>query len=685
MLGLISQRAVYLKIILLFGRPKKETKTWYLDRQVEHLRGSLLMKTTEKTYLSIEEIISLPTLSGTFISDDGKKVAFVKRTANWNDNTYKNHVWIYEKDMGQCYPLTIEDTESTSPLWSPNSRNIAYLSPVGEGDNKKNQIFVKSIDGYSGVQITEEKEGVSKFKWEPSGKGFYYVAQSKESKSIKRRKEVYGDFEYIGKEYQNNCLYYIENDKFEQPNGVVYQLTNGNDFHIHEFDISNDGKKVVFIAAPSSNMADFIKGDLYLFDIKARELQKINIDKLLGGSVCFSPDSSKICYTTSIREKDYYKNHIQDCTLEIFDIKTEKVIQPLTDFDSTVIPLRWTAKGILIRWQDKTNYLIGLLSENGTVEILRENSFILDASITRDGNHLSYSKALPNETFEIYLDDNKITEENSFFTGKLKSNREIISWQSSDGLEIEGVLSTPVDFDANKKYPLLVVIHGGPAWASFPIFSDCFNEKYPIEQFIEKGFIVLEPNYRGSSGYGNDFLKANYRKLALADYEDVISGVDNLVAKGIADKARVGVMGWSNGGYISAFCSTYSSRFKAVSVGGGITNWITNYVNTDISYSIGMYLGNNPWDDPEIYTKTSPMTYIKSASTPTLIQHGEKDARIPSANAYELYQGLKDMAVDTELIIFKGMAYSSNQPGIDVAIMKQNLKWFSHYILGESM
>ncbi|MBE1553355.1 alpha/beta hydrolase family protein [Sporosarcina limicola] len=665
------------------------------------------MEMNKKTYLSIEGIISLPTLSGTNISDDGKNVAFVKKTANWKDNKYGNHVWIYEKDKGQCYPLTTRDIDSTYPLWSPNPRDIAYLSPVGDEDNKKNQIFIKSIDGSSRVQITDEKEGVSKFKWEPTGKGFYYVAQSKESEAIKKRKELYGNFHHIGKEYQNNCLYYIEiekvmqNDKYEHPkssdspgkdkdeheNSFVYQLTDGKDFHIHEFDISNDGKKIVFMATPSPNMGDYINGDLYILDIKAGELQKMNIDKLLGGSVCFSPEGSKICYSASIREKDYYKTHIEDSTLEIYDINNGELIQPLTDFDSTVIPIRWTAKGILIRWQNKTNYLIGLLSENGTVEMLSEkvDSFIKDASITKDGNHVSYNKAITNETFEIYLDDKKITNVNSFFKGKFKSNKEIISWKSSDGLEIEGVLSTPVEFAANKKYPLLVVIHGGPAWASFPIFLDYFNEKYPIEQFIEKGFIVLEPNYRGSSGYGNEFLKANYRKLGIANYDDVISGVDKLVDKGIADKDRVGVMGWSNGGYISAFCSTFSSRFKAISVGGGITNWSTHYVNTDISYFIRMYLGNNPWNDPEIYTKTSPMTYIKSACTPTLIQHGEKDARVPIPNAYELYQGLRDMKVDTELIIFKGMAYSSDQPGINVAIMKQNLMWFSHYILGESM
>lgn len=216
------------------------------------------MKMNEKTYLSIEEIISLPTLSGTNISDDGKNVAFVKKTANWEDNTYRNYVWIYEKDKEQSYPLTDGDIDSTHPLWSPDSKTIAYLSPGGDGANT-NQIFVKSIDGGSKVQITDEKEGVNTFKREPTGKGFYYVAQSKECEEIKKRKERYGDFHHVGKEHRNNCLYYVEiekgiqNDKGERKVSSVYQLTNGKDFYIHNFDISNDGTKVVFMATPSLN------------------------------------------------------------------------------------------------------------------------------------------------------------------------------------------------------------------------------------------------------------------------------------------------------------------------------------------------------------------------------------------------------------------------------------------------
>ncbi|NMH68308.1 S9 family peptidase [Bacillus sp. RO3] len=639
------------------------------------------MSIIEKSYLSSEDLISLPTLSDINISEDGQHVAFVRTTADWKDNAYRHHIWMYEKNE-EGYSLTSNDREGTSPLWSPDSRHIAYLGSAGDGD-EKNQIFVESIHGQNRAQITDEKEGVSQFKWEPTGKGLYYVAQSKESEEIKGRKEIEGDFHHAGREDQNHCLYYRELGS----DNSVYQLTDGKDFHIRAFDLSSKGDKIVWMATPSPDGEDDLNRDLYILDLPSRHIHKLNRNKLLGESVCFSPDATKICYTASIREKDYYKTRIKDRTLEIYHLTSGEVTQPLMEVDPTVTPIRWTAKGILIRWQDHTNVLLGLLSEDGKVDMLSETTdcFIMEASISENGDHLSYSKATSNETFEIYLDDKKISNENRLFKEKQKSNREIISWKSSDDLEIEGVLSTPADFDPNKQYPLLVLIHGGPDWASFPIHSGCFNEKYPVEPFIEKGFIVLEPNYRGSSGYGKEFLKASYRNLGIGDYQDVISGVDELIHRGMADKDRVGVMGWSQGGFISAFCTTYSDRFKAISVGGGITNWRNHYENTDMPSFIRMYLGDTPWNDPEIYMKTSPMTYLPSACTPTLIQHGEKDARVPASNAYELYQGLKDMDVKTELMIFKGMAYRSDQPRMNLAIMKQNLMWFSHYLLGESM
>lgn len=678
---------------------------------------------TQERYMTIEEVVSQPSFQSLGISNDGNNIAFVKKTADWKNNKYENHVWIYIKNSDKPYPLTTGEDGSTSPLWSPDSKNIAYLSKVGEGDKKKNQIFIKPLEGYTGIQITSEDEGVDNFKWSPDGKGLYYIAKLPLSKEMKSRKENYGDFQYVDKEYQQNCLYYIdiENGKekidepFKAPKDLREQqeekckedqskadsntndpdsstnkifgekIYGSGDFYIRNFDISPKGDKIVIITVPTPDLKDIGKNEMYIYDILEEKESEISINAVLGSKAIFSADGCKICYTRSNKEKEHYEYNIEDSVLEIYDLETEKSSQLISEIDIEVSPICWTSKGILLHWQEKTNYLIGLLSMDGRIDILveKENSFVWDSAITRDGEHLAYIKATSAETFEIYLDNIKITDESSRLKGKKLSKKEVISWESSDGLEIEGVLSLPIDFDSSKKYPLLLVVHGGPTWASFTI--PAFSRYYPIDQFVEKGFIVLEPNYRGSSGYGDEFKKANYRKLGIGDYDDVISGVDALIEKGFVDKDKVGVMGWSQGGYISAFCSTYSDRFKAISVGAGISNWITYYVNTDIHTFTREYLGNNPWKDREIYDKTSPMTYIKSACTPTLIQHGEKDTRVPTPNAYELYQGLIDMGVEAELAIFKGMGHGSEKPGFNRAIMKQNLIWFCHHILGEDM
>ena len=200
---------------------------------------------------------------------------------------------------------------------------------------------------------------------------------------------------------------------------------------------------------------------------------------------------------------------------------------------------------------------------------------------------------------------------------------------------------------------------------------------YPIDGWLAKGALVLEPNYRGSAGYGETFRSLNVRNLGIGDAWDVLSGIDYLVAQGLVDKDRVGSMGWSQGGYISAFLTTkHADRFKALSVGAGISNWVTYYVNTDIHPFTRQYLKATPWDDPKIYADTSPMTYIKSAKAPTLIQHGDKDPRVPIPNAFELYQGLQDQKVPVELMIFRGFGHGLDKPKANRAAMQQNWDWF---------
>ncbi|HKF53193.1 MAG TPA: prolyl oligopeptidase family serine peptidase, partial [Candidatus Acidoferrales bacterium] len=208
---------------------------------------------------------------------------------------------------------------------------------------------------------------------------------------------------------------------------------------------------------------------------------------------------------------------------------------------------------------------------------------------------------------------------------------------------------------------------------------------YPLELFAARGAVILQPNYRGSAGYGAKFRALNVRNLGVGDYADVISGVDYVISQGYIDPKRVTSMGWSEGGYISAFITTFSDRFCAVSVGAGISDWMTYYVNTDITPFTRQYLHATPWSDPEIYKKTSPITYINHAHTPTLIQQGSADARVPVPDSWELYRGLKDRNVPVKFVLYQGFGHPITKPKEQRAVTQENYNWFAHYLWGDPL
>jgi dipeptidyl aminopeptidase/acylaminoacyl peptidase len=315
-------------------------------------------------------------------------------------------------------------------------------------------------------------------------------------------------------------------------------------------------------------------------------------------------------------------------------------------------------------------------------------------SLSKDGQTMAFLRAGARTMSELFVvsgsggtpREKKLTDMSAQAASWPAGTLEVVSWKSQDGATIEGVLHKPADFDASKKYPLLVVIHGGPTGISRAIpFTSTI---YPIDVWVPRGVLVLEPNYRGSAGYGGKFRALNVRNLGVGDAWDVLSGVDFLIAKGMVDAAKVGTMGWSQGGYISAFLATHdAARFKAISVGAGISDWMTYYVNTDITPFTRQYLKATPWDDPEIYAKTSPITYIKQAKTPTLIQHGATDQRVPLPNAFELYQGLQDQHVPVKLIVYRGfggVGHGPSKPKSHRATMDHNIEWFDQYMFQTS-
>jgi dipeptidyl aminopeptidase/acylaminoacyl peptidase len=370
-------------------------------------------------------------------------------------------------------------------------------------------------------------------------------------------------------------------------------------------------------------------------------------------------------------------------------------LRSITDrFDENPSFVDWNADGVYFSGLQRTaSHLFRVDPASGTITRVTGPDDLMASgfSLTRDGSRMAYSASSPSALNEVFISSvatfapRALTDMTAQAKPFTLGTREVISWKSQDGATIEGVLIKPANFDPSKKYALLCIIHGGPTGVDQPVLLTPDARYYPSDIWAARGALILKVNYRGSAGYGEKFRQLNVRNLGVGDAWDVLSGVEHLVAKGWVDPSKVGCMGWSQGGYISAFLTTTSDKFKAISVGAGISNWATYYYNTDITPFTINYLGKDPAEDPGIYLKTSPMTSIMKARTPTLIQHGELDRRVPIANAYELRQGLEDRGVKVEMVVYKGFGHGINKPRAMRAVMEHNLAWFNHYIFGDAL
>lgn len=649
---------------------------------------------------SFEDVISLKSVSNVVISPNGKHVVFSKQTVDWKENRYDRELWI-SKDGESPFQITNNlKNSSRNPKWSPDGKWIAFLSNRGG----KTQIHAIRAAGGESFQVTKTKNNIFHFEWSPDGQKISFLQSEDKSKEAKKRNEKYGGFAVEDAEFSLNQLWVTgfspkRLNQMPLPNQMsdsTYTeklksilLIDSVAFSINNFKWSPNGKKIAFEHQPDPLRNTFFKADISIYDIKSRTHKLLVNNLSYDGLIDWSPDGKSILYQTSLN--DSTSNYYLNSKLFRINIDGSDKRQLAKDFDESLSRVAWNKKGIFaIAWQKTDRPMIKIDPKNGSHTILvTDSKRIWSYSFSKNSDQLSYTGVNDTNLTEVYHSDypvnktKQLTETSKQIKQWSVAQSEVISWTSKDGQIIEGVLHKPMDYDPNKKYPLLVVIHGGPTGISLP--SPTPSYVYPMIQWLNKGALILRPNYRGSAGYGEKFRSLNVKNLGVGDSWDVLSGVKYLENKGIIDGDRVGSMGWSQGGYISAFLTTNTNRFKAISVGAGISNWMTYYVNTDVHPFTRQYLKATPWSDKEIYEKTSPMTNINKASTPTLIQHGEFDKRVPIANAYELFQGLQDNGVATKLIVYKKFGHGINKPKERLAATWHNWQWFAKYIWEEEL
>jgi len=638
---------------------------------------------------SIDELLSLKTVGGTQISPDGKWVAYTVTGVDFKSDAFVSQVWLTGTGPDH-HPLQLTrgDKSSSNPRWSPNGDWLAFLS---NRIDDKNQLFVISPDGGEAVQLTKSETPISNFAWSDDGRYIAYTATEPLPQVSKDRKDYLGDYEVVRKDYNFSHLWTI--DVNEALNGPVVgrQRTRKKDFSVDAFSWSHDGLRIAFSATLNPDLIQGVTSDIYVLNLSDDLVTKVVSQPGPDSGPRWSPDNKQLVFSSAMGDTTYFASNSR---LAIVAADGGAPHSISDNFDESPGLVEWRPEGIYFNSLQKTaSQLFRIDPSNGTVTRITGPDGLMAGSFSLSGNgkQVAYIAASPNSINEVYVSDvgtfapRALTDMTSQTKQLTLGTRELISWKSTDGATIEGVLIKPVDFDPTKKYPLLCVIHGGPTGIDRPALLSGDTRYYPSDIWVDRGALVLKVNYRGSSGYGEKFRKLNMRNLGVGDAWDVLSGVDYLINKGWVDRNRVACMGWSQGGYISAFLTASSDRFVAISVGAGISDWATYYYNTDITPFTINYLGKNPVDDPDIYQKTSPISYIKNARTPTLIQHGELDRRVPIANAYELRQALEDKGVRVEMIVYKGFGHGITKPKAMRAVMNHNLSWFNHYLWNDPL
>ena len=474
----------------------------------------------------------------------------------------------------------------------------------------------------------------------------------------------------------------------------VQRITAG-DFTVTGFSWSPDGARFVFAAQPTTRVPDGQNSDLYLVSSDSGAVETLVGQAGGDAQPAWSPVGDMIAFVSANGSTDWID--MPGLSMVAASGGTPQPIGRASEESPGSFVWSPDGKHIYFTATSGVNRPgFRLSTESGVIEAVTPNGASYAAmTLSRDGRRAAFTMSnprMPPEVFVASMDpfrSRRLTTTNPELDELALGEMEAVRWTSTDGLEIEGILLKPVGYSEGTRYPLLTYVHGGPSGVftlgflpqlgGFP--APMQIGPYPLQAFAGQGFALFMPNPRGSSGYGREFLRANIEDWGHGDYRDIQSGIDYLIERGVADRNRLGLMGWSYGGYMTSWSISQTDRFKASSVGAGLPNLFSLHGNSDIPDVLLGYFGDRPWKDPDMYIRSSAMFFAENIVTPTLIQHGEKDERVQVSQAWELYRALQANDVPAEFAIYPRQGHLIMEPKLQRDMMKRNLDWFDRWVL----
>ncbi|MEN3038828.1 MAG: S9 family peptidase [Candidatus Kryptonium sp.] len=643
---------------------------------------SALLGQSIKKKFTIKDMLSINVASQIEVSADGKNVVFVLSKADFEESVYRTDLYLVSTDGGEVKQLTFSREDERSPKFSPDGKFIAFISNRKvdpDAKEVKNQIWLLPVDGGEAFKLTNAPEGVISFQWMPDGKSILYLTQETLPKPEKEKKERDKKLKFdpivVDKEKYRKEFYIIDVKTKKEK-----RIFTG-DYGIDQFDVSPDGKFVVYNTNYTGDIDDSKKFDLWILEIETGKARQLT--RRPGGErqPKWSPDGKYIAFVADIDPKFTYSQE----ELFIVDPQTGEIKILTENFDIGVISYEFSKSEpdmIYARTANGVYTHVHKVSLDGKVKEFFGGERVF-SDITVSDKSIVFLIEGKTSAPDVYVFKNgelkKLTNLNPQLEEFTFGEQSVIRWKSFDGWVIEGILVKPVNFEPGKRYPMLVAVHGGP----YSRIQDMLRQYYNLQVWANEGYLVFAPNFRGSSGYSNKFGISNFKDLGGGDFKDIMTGIDYIVKElKIADENKIGIFGGSYGGYMTNWAITQTDRFKAAISMFGIFNLITDYSNSYLPSWEPDYLGDYYWNNLKIYLERSPFYYVKNIKTPVLIMHGDEDQNTFISNSKEMYQALKHLGKTVEFVRYPREEHGFREPNHRIDEFYRCLEWFNKYLLG---